>query len=245
LEWILEHLDYQKRGRRHFFFVTSKAFLTAEAYVFARYHMYRTVYFHKTTRAAEVMLKLLFQRLKALVSRFDPKDACAEMAKIAPGIPAIVVNSFRGALDLHQYLELDDFTLSEFFKACGRSSDSHLRELGGGLLHRRLFKGIDMTASIIKAPNLMVRVTDLLRRKEPEPEFVFGEDTPADTPYKPYDPDAEKPARQIYVENDHGTPVEISTLSEPITSLRKRYQLVRYYFPERYREEVRRIQSEL
>lgn len=245
LEWILEHLDFHKTGKRHFFYVTSKAFLTAEAYVFARYHMYRTVYFHKTTRAAEVMLKLLFQRLKAMVSKFDAKDVVPEMAKVAPGVPEVVVRSFSAKLELQEYLELDDFTLNEFFKACSRSSDPHLAELGGGLLHRRLFKGVDMTTTLTKAPDFKVRVLDFLRSKDANPEFVFGDDTPADTPYKPYDPDAEKPAAQIYVDDGSGKPVEISTLSEPVSALRKKYQLVRYYFPERYRDEVRRIVAEL
>jgi HD superfamily phosphohydrolase len=56
LSWLLAQLRVQP-GRR--FFLSRKAVSAAEAYLFARTHMYRTVYFHKTTRAAEVMLRLL------------------------------------------------------------------------------------------------------------------------------------------------------------------------------------------
>jgi uncharacterized protein len=139
LDWLLSHLQPQPDGRR--FFLSRKALSAAEAYVFARFHMYRTVYFHKTTRAAEVMLRLVFQRL----------------------------------------------------------------------------------------------------REQSLPDYFFSADSPADTPYKPYDPDAEKPTEQIFVEDAAGKPTEISILSPTVDQLRKRYELVRYYFPARLRNTVREI----
>lgn len=53
--------------------------------------MYRAVYFHKTTRAAEVMLRLLFARFKTLA--IDGKKP----AEIAPGAPAAVLSAFANA----------------------------------------------------------------------------------------------------------------------------------------------------
>ena len=54
--WLLEHLCVDPtRG----LYVSSKARDAVEAYVYARHHMYHAVYFHKATRAAEVMLRLL------------------------------------------------------------------------------------------------------------------------------------------------------------------------------------------
>lgn len=55
--WIIQHLLIDEGKNR--LYLSKKAYIAAETYVFARYHMYRAVYFHKTTRAAEVMLKLL------------------------------------------------------------------------------------------------------------------------------------------------------------------------------------------
>ncbi len=69
----------------------------------------------------------------------------------------------------------------------------------------------------------------------------YGRRTPADTPYKPYDPDAERPATQIYVEAPTGKPQEIRLLSDTIVQLRKRYELVRYYFPEGLRTDINAI----
>jgi len=66
-KWIIQHLllDEQK----HRIHLSNKAYTAAETYVFARYHMYRAVYFHKTTRAAEVMLRLLFRSYKMFVEQ--------------------------------------------------------------------------------------------------------------------------------------------------------------------------------
>jgi HD superfamily phosphohydrolase len=63
--WLLQHLHLDGDKKR--FYLSHKGIIAAEAYVFARHHMYKTVYFHKTTRAAEVMLRLLFKRLKELL----------------------------------------------------------------------------------------------------------------------------------------------------------------------------------
>jgi len=54
------------RERKKMPFTHRTPYIAAETYVFARYHMYRAVYFHKTTRAAEVMLRLMFDRYKHL-----------------------------------------------------------------------------------------------------------------------------------------------------------------------------------
>src|SRR5262249_39927304 len=65
LVWMLAQLRPDPEGGR--FYLTRKGLSAAETYLFARFHMYRPVYFHKTSRAAEVMLKLLLRRLKELI----------------------------------------------------------------------------------------------------------------------------------------------------------------------------------
>jgi HD superfamily phosphohydrolase len=113
------------------------------------------------------------------------------------------------------------------------------------LVHRRLFKGIDLTDIGPGLGEFAVKATDFLKSKGADTNYEFGSDTPADTPYKPYDPDQEKPAAQIYVEGGTGKVVEISTISDPVRTMQKKYQLVRYYFPERYRTEIQAIATPL
>ena len=94
IEWILQHLGMDDgKGR---FFLGRKALYAGETYVFARYHMYRSVYYHKTTRAAEVMLRLLFrrfkERLKAETNEDDPQTDRAR--RTTRGIPRLFDTRF-------------------------------------------------------------------------------------------------------------------------------------------------------
>jgi HD superfamily phosphohydrolase len=232
--WLIAHLNINKEGTR--LQLDSKALLAAEAYVFARYHMYRTVYFHKTTRAAEVMLRLLFQRYSALVLGKSFTDATS----VVPEAPKEVITAFSSKLELRDYLKLDDHSISQFCKACERSNDESLRRLGGGLLHRNYLKAIDATNWLPgRVAEFATKATTLLTEKGYAAEFFW--DSPADTPYRMYDPDAEAPNTQIYVENNEGIPVEISTLSQPIGQLQKQYVLSRFYFPLEARVDIEKI----
>jgi HD superfamily phosphohydrolase len=228
--WLIQHLFIDEERRR--FYLSRKAIMSAESYVFARYHMYRTVYFHKTTRAAEVMLRLLFRRFKDLL------DNSEEKANIVQGAPSSIAKAFSGGMSLEDYLQLDDHTITEFLKACLNASDSILSELARGLLYRRLFKGTDVTN---QAASDIVRFTEgakeAIKSAGRDPAYYFADDSAGDTPYKPYHPDSDEPNTQIYVDKT----TELSDLSDPVDELRKKYILLRYYYPEDVRMKVEEV----
>lgn len=234
-DWLLQNLFVDQEKQR--FYLNSKAMLTAEGYVFARYHMYRVVYFHKTTRSAEVMLRLLFKRYKTLV------DACGDeqqKKQVVPGTPAHVLNAFSGnKMSLGEYLELDDYAMSEFFKACCKSQDEVLAMMGNGLHHRNLFKSVDCSSvDPLKLVEFADKAKECIKDDGKDPDFFFASDSPSDVPYKPYDPDVDNPATQIYVETLSNGIKELGSQSEAVTTLKKKYQLVRYYFPVEYRDKI-------
>ncbi|MEQ8786514.1 MAG: HD domain-containing protein [Pirellulaceae bacterium] len=236
LEWLIQHLHVDSdKGR---FYLDHKALFAAEAYVFARYHMYRTVYFHKTTRAAEVMLRLLLRRYKKLID--ETADDAEKQQAIVPEAPPTAVRAFRGKIELAEYLLLDDHTLTEFAKACMRCDDQVLSGLAEGLLHRRLFKATDVTEDL--SPGVVQfsdKAKELIAAAGYDVEFAFASDAPSDTAYKLYNPDAEKPATQIYIEGAAGGQVEISQRSAAVDQLTKKYTLVRYYYPADTRNQIR------
>src|SRR5262249_49734705 len=121
---------------RHFY-LTRKAHSATEAYLFARFHMYRAVYFHKTTRAAEVMLELLFRRFKEVLQSIDTDR---RVVSAPPDLAA----AFSGQMSFTRYLMLDDHKVTEFLKACAACDDESLKRLGLGLLNRRLFKALEV-----------------------------------------------------------------------------------------------------
>lgn len=196
-------------------------------------------YFHKTTRAAEVMLRLLFKRLKELLDVAEGEDA---KRMVAPGIPDAVLRAFSGAISLGDYLTLDDHTISEVWKCCEHSEDPLLKELGSGLLHRRLYKAIDVTGRPIdKVADFVSEARGAIEEHGLLPEYSLVSDTPEDTPYKPYDPDSEKPANQIYVQNAAGKIEALTANSDIVQPLTKKYTLTRYYCPEGLRDELKAL----
>lgn len=237
LRWLLQNLFLDEARSR--FFLGHKAIMAAEHYVYARYHMYRMVYFHKTTRAAEVMLRLLFKRFKELIEGAGTASAAR---RIAPGAPESVRLAFAGGASLDDFLRLDDYSIVEFWRSCERSKDPSLRELGGGLLHRKLYKAIDVTEfDKSSVAEFFALARDEISRTGLDPDYGLAYDTPTDTPYKPYDPDEEKPATQIYAESVAGEQRELGLHSDMVERLKKKYILTRYYFPERIRREVEAI----
>ena len=54
------------------FVLNRKAREAAEGYLVARYQLYRSVYYHKTTRSAEVVLRVFLCRLAELLKKTDP-----------------------------------------------------------------------------------------------------------------------------------------------------------------------------
>jgi HD superfamily phosphohydrolase len=218
--------------------LSSKALLAAEAYIFARYHMYKTVYFHKTTRAAEVMFKLLLRRFMFLIEDRGIKAA----QKLVPAVPPATIAAFVNKNQLTDFLALDDHSISEFCKSAARSRDIILKQLASGLLDRRYFKSCDLTG--MEAPKIaefQSEITTLLEGKKLSMQWNWASDSPGDTPYKAYDPDSEKENTQIYVEDTFGTPNEISKLSKPVAELREAYAMHRFYFPEVLRGEIMQI----
>jgi uncharacterized protein len=239
-KWLIHNLNLDhEKGR---FYLDRKALAEAERYVFARYHMYRTVYFHKTSRAAEVMLRLIFKRFKQVV---DLEGPTADIQAIVPGAPESVLTAFSERPPLAVYLALDDHAMTELFKACARGNDPLLEELGAGLLNRKLYKAVDVTfAAPRAATDFTVAAIEKIRRLGLDPAYAFISDSPTDTPYKPYGSDDEKPVDQILVEGPSGGWQEISRASRSIDTLQNEYSLLRCYFPGRIRDVVASVAAE-
>lgn len=234
LAWMVAQLrpDPVRKG----FYLTRKGLAAAETYLFARYHMYRTVYFHKTSRAAEVMLKLFFRRLRELID-----------AKRTPlTLPTTILPLFSEQMGLTFYLDIDDYTVMEVMKSCARSTDKTLARLAAGLLDRRLYKSVDVSSLVANQQRGQISafreaMSGRLRGRGLDPAYVFVEDSASDTPYEPYEPDEEQPSRQIMVESADGRIVEISQESDALQQLRKTYTVMRYYAPAELRDEMVKV----
>ena len=140
LEWLIKHIHINENKKR--LYLDRKAILAVTNYIFARFHMYQAVYYHKATRAAELMLKLILKRYKDMI---DQEDTEEKKKAVAPGVSINMIHSFSGKLSLKEFLFLDDNSVIELIKACADSSDTILKMIGNGITDRILYKCVDMT----------------------------------------------------------------------------------------------------
>lgn len=244
LHWLLDHLRVD--SSKQLLYLSRKAHHALEEYVFARYHMYQSVYFHKTIRAAEVMLRQVMHRFMQVQSEGLPSLWSPAQD---PATPPHLDRVLRGTGNLQDFLLLDDDSLTEFLKSCSASTDVTLAYLARGLLDRHLYKCVDMTHLSRNKPaelgEFRVKVHEVLQANAnnlpTSVEYAFPFDEPSDIPYKIYDPDSENPATEIYVELDSGRTDELSRSSGIVDALKKKVSLLRYYFPSEIRSQVEPI----
>ena len=134
LSWLLQALAIDSTGRLA---VHHKGVNAVEAYLQARYHMYRNVYYHKIVRSAEGMVRLALQRARRLAIQERLPGPAAE----DPAHKALLGQR----LNVAEFTDLDDVSILHCFKLWARSSDPPLARLCRGLLVRDLFKTIDLT----------------------------------------------------------------------------------------------------
>ncbi|MGH7215340.1 MAG: HD domain-containing protein, partial [Tepidisphaeraceae bacterium] len=106
LGWLLHALVVDEGTNR--LAVTWKGVSAVEAYLQARYHMYRNVYFHKVVRSAEGMVKLALQRAK----RLAVQDRL-EWPTRDEGVYKALVGQ---RLSMGEFRELDDVSVMHCFK---------------------------------------------------------------------------------------------------------------------------------
>lgn len=130
LDWLLQSLRLHRDegAAAASLAVDGEKGLTAvEGFFLARLHMYRQVYLHKAVRAAEVMVRALFARLREVGLPAGTDPALAEV--------------FSGReLDTETYLRLDDAVFETTWARYAEAKDPVLRRLADGIRNRRLFK---------------------------------------------------------------------------------------------------------
>lgn len=250
LYWLIKHLHVHvsdSRDTNSFLYFDRKSFFALEQYILARYHMYQAVYFHKTTRAAEVMLRLFFSRCKELI-REDRNFF------INANIPKPLLNTFTNTEQATgDFLALDDYTIIDFIKNCSKnetsSKDKVISYLSDGLLYRKLYKCIQ-ASDTSEADTFYADARDVARKwikntlgEEIASSYFLAKDSIADIPYKPFNPvaDPEKKPLQIYIESDQHKFEPINQVSEVVKGLQDKYGEDRYYFPFELHDEIDKL----
>lgn len=231
LEWIINALSIDEENDR--IYVAARGLYAVEEYLQARYYMFRQVYFHRTLRSAEAVLRSILRRALTLLEAdkplwYGPDTAFEKVLR-------------RRQLTIHEHLEVDDSDVLFHVKQWQRSSDPILADLSRRFTNRRLFKAIDLDMPVDERPDFLSTARERVRQAGYDPEYYFIEDRASDVPYYNYYTAAGvEPKSLIYVEDGYARPVirEISEVSDVVRGLQRGYELHRVCFPPEVKSEV-------
>jgi uncharacterized protein len=234
LEWIINALQIDGPGDR--VYVAARGVYAVEEYLQARYYMFRQVYFHRTLRSAEAVLRSALRRALELVAG-GAAVWCALDASFAKVLQ-------RQPLTVVEYLQIDDSDVIFHLKQWQRDADPVLSDLSRRFVERKLFKAIDLDMPEDERSGFIEAARAVVVRAGFAADYYFIEDRATDVPYYGYytGEGAEERAR-IYVEDGYAHPKirEISEISEAVRGLRRGYELHRVCFPSEVKDEVYRL----
>lgn len=186
LDWILTNLRLARHGRKgdlRLCINGAKGYHAAEQFVIGRYLMYQQVYYHKTSRAAEQMIRSAMQRL------LDAHEETGAFPEPCPDPIRRLVET-RGELGVADFHRLDDWlflsSFQEWSVAPRKAVDPVLRDLCDRITRRRLFKTVRFTAPA-SGREFSQALQDLLRRFRDrgfDPRYYLLEDDATDLPYR-------------------------------------------------------------
>ena len=233
LEWIIKSLEINEAEDQ--IYVSARGIYAVEDYLQARYYMFRQVYFHRTLRAAEIVLQALLRR--AFVLHEEGKLKWFGMGTALES----VIN--RQRLSLREHLELDDADILYAIKRWRHEEDGILQDLSRRFLDRDLFKALDLDMPESDRANFIANAREIVSDAGFDPAYYFVEDKAGDVPHSFYTNSVAEPKNLIYVEEGFSHPEirEISEVSSAVRGLQEGYRIHRVCFPTEVKDDIARI----
>ncbi len=233
MEWIIKSLEIDEENDR--LYVSARGIFAVEDYLQARYYMFRQVYFHRTLRSAETVLRSLLRRALEL---FQMKKS----VWFAQGTPFEKI--LKGEkLSLKEHLDLDDADVMFHIKQWQNADDKILSDLSKRFLNRKLFKIFDLDMPENERREFLDESRQLVEKAGFDANYYFIEDRAGDVAYDFYTTTGSDPKNLIYVEEGFSRPQikEISEVSAAVRGLQKSYQMHRVCFPPELKKEITKI----
>ncbi|MCP9493131.1 MAG: HD domain-containing protein [Pyrinomonadaceae bacterium MAG19_C2-C3] len=237
LEWIINALAIDEANDRTY--VMARGLYAVEEYLQARYYMFRQVYFHRTLRSAEAVLRSILRRAFELVTAGNESEMyLADDTAFARMI--------HGAtLTLADHLEMDDADVMFHVKQWQRARDPILRDLSCRFIERRLFKAVDLDMPPTERTTFVCAAREAVEAAGFDAAYYFVEDQASDVPHTPYHAptDTLDERKRIYVEDGYARPVlrEITEVSQVARGLERGYKLHRICFPPEVKADIYRL----
>jgi HD superfamily phosphohydrolase len=230
LEWIIKSIEINEADDH--LYVSAPGIYAVEDYLQARYYMYRQVYFHRTLRSAEAVLRVLLRRALRLVESGNGPWTAEDgpLRKVLGG----------EKLKLADHLELDDTDVLFSIKRWRHSDDATLADLASRFLDRRLFKALDLDMPEGERPGFVGAARALVAAAGFDPEYYFVEDEATNIPYSFYTKQDADLKDLIFVQEGFSRPAirEISQVSAAVRGLQEGYRMHRICFPAELKAQV-------
>ncbi len=203
LDWLLRSLCFAPRTgdtAPPLAIDGAKGIVAVEHFVLARHFMFQQVYFHKATRAAEWMIRVVLARAARLCRAGEPPLS----------VPTAVACAATGReVALGDYLELDDGVLVGAMHAWESARDPVLADLSRRVRARALFKTLELRDDAPEAHDHALRTArEIAARSGLDPEAYVGLDVADDTPFD----DADDPLAVVYPSGELRKPGDVSFL---------------------------------
>lgn len=153
-----------------------------ESYILGRHHMYKHVYYHKTIRSAETMLKNLLK--EAVKASGDGRLSVAQKTTH----PAFVSLAKQEIPSLSDYLSLNDFLIFDYMDVWAHMDLGAISDLSKRLVAREIFTTIVVPERLIKNldqyASAREKSKEIVEKAGFDKDIYFIYDTPQDTAYK-------------------------------------------------------------
>ena len=208
-----------------------------EQHLLGRHYMYKHVYYHKTIRAAEGMLRMILKRAAILIREDRLTVNNTGFTKLARG------EEITGG----EYLGLHDFLFLSWVDDWARSApDETLKDLCLRFVGRRLFGIVPCDYNSGKEyAEKQGRIKECLTKNSKNPDYYFIEDGAKDVAYKDlfYWRKKEREPEEIWYLDKDGRPQPLSSykglLNEAKNSLE--FSEERWYIPKDLTGEVKKV----
>lgn len=206
----------------------AKGLPAIESFILARLFMFQQVYFHKASRASEMLVAKILERVSLLLS---------EGASL-PGVPPALTRLALGEeASLGDYLDLDDAVMWTALNGWRHARDPILSDLASRLYTRRLFKGFELYgehATEVGRARCLTLAREAARDAGFDPDVYVGLDAPSLVAFD----DEHDPLTVIFPDGTERKPGDVSFL---LSRLRGQTLLrPRLLFPEELRETITR-----
>jgi len=234
LDWLLRALSFDQSPSGEWVLAVEgrKGLPPIEGFFLGRHFMYRQVYHHKATRAAECLIRAMFLRVTELVRDGSPPANLPDALRSA---------ALGRAVPLGEYLTLDDAALHSCFASWADSTDEVLSDTARRLRARLLPKTVPLpegqdAETVGRRQEAFRRAREIVGARGLRPDLNVWLDVTSDTPYP--EPEGDAPGG-VWVSIRHQPIRRLGDVSFLLGELRnKQMRASRLVFPAELREEV-------